>query len=338
MIRVAVISFAHVHAEGYLRALARRADVELLSCDPDGGSDPDRGAALAARVGVAFVQSLREVSAWAPDAVVVASENADHRRYVEWAAGQGFHVLCEKPIATTVEDGRAMVAACAQAGVQLMIAYPVRFSPMFQELKRLVDAGGLGRILHVYGTNNGKIPVGERAWFGEKERSGGGSLIDHTVHIADLLDVLLDGRAAADVHAAVNNVLYPELVDVETAGVVTVRYEGGPIASIECGWSHPRSHPTWGGLALTVVGEKGIVELDAFPRLAEGLAAGSGVGRWYGGGPDLDALMLDEFLSAIATGRAPASDGASAIRSLSIVESAYRALSLQSAETASSPE
>lgn len=331
MTRVAVISFAHVHAEGYLRDLSGRPEVELLSFDPDAGDHPDRGAFLAARLGVPYAADLDEVSQWSPDAVVIASENVDHRRYVEWAAAEGCHVLCEKPIATTAADGRAMVEACEKAGVHLMIAYPVRFSPQFARLKSIVDRGDLGRILHVYGSNNGKIPVGERAWFGMPDRSGGGSLIDHTVHIADLLDLLLDGAPAEEVQASANNLLYPDLVEVETAAVVTVRYAQGPIATIECGWSHPPAHPNWGGLVLTVVGEHGIVEFDAFPPLADGLSARDGTGRWYGGGPDLDALMIDEFLSAIAEQRSPAPDGASALRSLSVAESAYCSLHVDGA-------
>ncbi len=59
------------------------------------------------------------------DAVVIGSENVRHRELTEMAASAGKHVLCEKPLATTVADGEAMIAACKSAGVQLMTAFPV---------------------------------------------------------------------------------------------------------------------------------------------------------------------------------------------------------------------
>ena len=67
-------------------------------------------------------------------------------------------MLCEKPIATTLEDADAMTAACAAAGVQLMIAHPVRFAPAFVGLREVVAAGTLGEIVSIAGTNNGRIP------------------------------------------------------------------------------------------------------------------------------------------------------------------------------------
>lgn len=88
-----------------------------------------RGAELATELGVAYVDTYDEAFAWKPDAVVIAAENSRHRALVERAAAAGVHVLCEKPLATTVEDAIAMRDACETAGVLLMVAYPVRFSP-----------------------------------------------------------------------------------------------------------------------------------------------------------------------------------------------------------------
>lgn len=319
--RIAVISFAHVHAESYLTQLAARADVEVIGCDP-GGEGPERGRSLSARLGVGYVDTLAEVETWAPDAIVIASENVDHRRHALWAAEHRWHVLCEKPLATTLDDGIAIVEACNSAGVRLMIAHPVRFSPAFTELCAAASRGEIGALLAAQGSNNGKSPVGSRSWFGDPVLAGGGAIMDHTVHLADLFDALLGGVHAAQVQAEANNILFEDELTVESAGIVSIRYEDGFVATVECGWTHPSNHPTWGGLDLTLVGAEGVIEFDGFPPLAQGYAASGPV--VVAGGPDLDAAMLDEFIGALLDGREPQPNGAAGLRTLEIVDAAYR--------------
>ncbi|MFE9439086.1 Gfo/Idh/MocA family protein [Streptomyces sp. NPDC006602] len=327
--RVAVLSFAHVHAATYIGLLRDRDGIELITADPDAPpDDPTRGRDLAERLGVAYADTWDEVFALSPDAVVVTSENARHRHLVERAAAIGAHVLCEKPLATTEADARAMIDACARAGVGLMTAYPVRFSPAFTALRRALADGLLGGLISVHGANNGSNPARSRPWFADPELAGGGALADHTVHIADLVDALLDGEQAAEVYAQANSILDDggPAPDVETAGLVTIRYPGGVVAAVDASWSHPPDHPTWGGLALTCVGEKAIVEFDAFPPLLGGFDTATGRDRWEAGGADLDAAMLDEFLDAARTGRRPSPDGESGLRTLRIVLAAYESL------------
>ncbi|GAA3977889.1 Gfo/Idh/MocA family oxidoreductase [Streptomyces plumbiresistens] len=327
--RVAVLSFAHVHAATYIGLLRDREDIELITADPDAPpDDPTRGRDLAERLGAAYVDTWDEAFALSPDAVVVTSENARHRHLVERAAAAGAHVLCEKPLATTEADARAMIDACARAGVGLMTAYPVRFSPAFVALRRALADGLLGGLISVHGANNGSNPARSRPWFADPELAGGGALADHTVHLADLVDALLDGEQAAEVYAQANSILDDggPAPDVETAGLVTIRYPGGVVAAVDASWSHPPDHPTWGGLAMTCVGEKAIVEFDAFPPLLGGFDSATGRDRWEAGGADLDAAMLDEFLDAVRTGRRPSPDGESGLRTLRIVLAAYESL------------
>jgi predicted dehydrogenase len=328
-VKVAVLSFAHVHAATYIRLLRDRDGVELLTADPEGPpDDAGRGRALADELGVAYADGWDEVFAWRPEAVVVTSENARHRHLVERAAAVGAHVLCEKPLATTEEDARAVIDACARAGVGLMTAYPVRFDPAFTTLRDALADGSLGRLISVHGSNNGTNPARSRAWFADPELSGGGAVADHTVHLADLMDALLDGEPAAEVYAQANTVLDADHVPagVETAGLVSIRYPSGVVAAVDCSWSHPPRHPTWGGLSMTCVAERAIVEFDAFPRLLGGFDSGAGRDRWEPGGADLDELMLGEFLDAVRSGRAPRPDGEAELRSLRIVLAAYRSL------------
>ncbi|MFF0159913.1 Gfo/Idh/MocA family protein [Streptomyces sp. NPDC005263] len=327
--RVAVLSFAHLHAATYIRLLRDRDGVELITADPDAPpGDPTRGRALAEHLGVDHADSWDEVFASRPDAVVVTSENARHRHLVERAAASGAHVLCEKPLATTEADARAMIDACAHAGVALMTAYPVRFSPAFTALRRALADGSLGGLVSVHGANNGSNPARSHSWFADPELAGGGALADHTVHIADLVDALLDGEQAAEVYAQANRILDDggPTPAVETAGLVTIRYPSGLVTAVDASWSHPPDHPTWGGLAMTCVAEKAIVEFDAFPRLLGGFDSRTGRDRWEAGGADLDAAMLDEFLDAVRTGRRPSPDGESGLRTLRVVLAAYESL------------
>ncbi|MFF3374144.1 Gfo/Idh/MocA family protein [Streptomyces sp. NPDC002680] len=327
--RVAVLSFAHLHAATYIRLLRDRDGIELITADPEAPpGDPTRGRALAEGLGADYADTWDEVFALRPDAVVVTSENARHRHLVERAAASGAHVLCEKPLATTEADALAMIDACARAGVRLMTAYPVRFSPAFTALRGALADGSLGGLISVHGANNGSNPARSHPWFADPELSGGGALADHTVHIADLVDALLDGEQATEVYAQANSVLDDggPAPDVETAGLVTIRYPGGLVAAVDASWSHPPDHPTWGGLAMTCVAEKAIVEFDAFPPLLGGFNSVTGRGRWEAGGADLDAAMLDEFLDAVRTGRRPSPDGEAGLRTLRIVLAAYESL------------
>ncbi|GAA3095242.1 Gfo/Idh/MocA family protein [Streptomyces rectiviolaceus] len=323
--KVAVLSFAHVHAAGYLRLLSRMPGVEVIGSDPDTGSAAPgelRGHAFAEEMGVAYAQTYAEAFAWGPDAVIVCSENARHRPLVELAASHGVDVLCEKPLATTVEDGEAMLAACHAAGVRLGVAFPVRFSPAYAAVKAAVASGEAGRVLTVSGANNGSMPASRR-WFADPELAGGGALMDHTVHIADLLDDLFGEARPVDVYAQTNNRMYEGEVEAETSGLVTVTYDNGSVATIDCSWSHPRSHHSWGGLELTVVGERATLEMDAFDQSVHGYSERRGQGLELPFGADLDERMLRAFLYGPGDGGTDVADGEGGLRTLKIVTAGY---------------
>jgi 1,5-anhydro-D-fructose reductase (1,5-anhydro-D-mannitol-forming) len=335
-LRIGVLSFAHTHAVGYLSALRAMPDVEVIGSDPDGVStgpatDELRGRDLAEALGVEYADSYDELFAWSPDAVVVTSENARHRELVERAAAAGVHVLCEKPLATTWEDGLAIRDAVERAGVLLMVAFPVRFASAFAKLRATHDAGALGQLFSVRGANNGMLPL-SRDWFTDPALSGGGALADHVVHIADLLEALT-GSAPRTVTAVTNRVLHAERAGVrssadptggapagaETGGLVSITYEDGLIAAIDCSWSMPDTSAVWGGLTLDVAGTGGTVSLDLFGPAAHGIVAATGLPIELRYGADLDATMLRTFLDAVRTGVQPQPDVRVGLRTLSIV-------------------
>lgn len=319
MRRIGIFSFAHMHAASYAEALAAHPDAELVGiADPD----PARGQAMAAQFGTDYYASETALLDRGLDGAVVTSENVHHRRLVEEAAGAGVKaILCEKPLATTTEDARAMVSACAAAGASLATAFPCRYSPAFKRLRQQVQAGTIGDVLAIRGTNHGKMPGG---WFVDTSLSGGGAVIDHTVHVADLNRLLL-GREAAEVYAEIGHGFYHEAW--EDTGFLSIGYEGGVFATLDTSWSRPPSFPAWGDVTLQVVGTEGVLDLDMFAQNLvryESRSGGSGV-VWDHWGSGTDAGLAADFLR-LAAGR-PAPDlatGEDGLRALAVAEAAYQ--------------
>jgi predicted dehydrogenase len=322
-LKVGVMSFAHVHAWSYLAQLLAADGVEVLSADPGGRAEPGetpRGADFAALLDAPYVDSYEELFAWGPDAVVICAENTRHRELVQLATAAGAHVLCEKPLAATVEDAREIVDLADAAGVLLMTAFPIRFTPSFRELSARVAAGEVGEVLAVLGTNNGKIPMGDRRWFTDPELAGGGALVDHVVHCADLLDVLL-GEAPETVFAHANGILHADQHPaVETGGLVVLGYPSGVIATIDCSWSQPATAAVWGDVTLQVTGTAGVISMSAMGRAIAGTDVDGHV--WLPFGADLDGLMVDHFLECVRTGDRPRPDGAAGVRATRVAAAA----------------
>lgn len=322
-LKLGILSFAHLHAAGYASVLADRPDVELRVAD----EDPERARQWAERFGVPDAGSYEALLDWGPDGVVVCSENARHRPLVELAARAGAHVLCEKPLATSLADGRAMIEACERAGVHLMTAFPVRFAAPIEAFAARLREGALGAIHGVEGVNYGTMPGRAHPWFIDPELAGGGAVMDHTVHVADLLRWMLDSEAV-EVYAQTNRLLYPD-VQVETAGLLVVTFANGVVATIDCSWSRPYAYPTWGTVRLEMVGDKGVASVDAFrPTMA---VYSDGPGRdgpkeagWLPLGSNPDAGMLEEFLTSIREERPPRPDGWDGYRATEIAFAAYR--------------
>src|SRR3712207_5065296 len=122
-VRVGIVSFAHAHAPPYASVLASLDMAHFAGISDD---DASRGRQAAQRFGVSFFEDARRLFE-AVDAVVICSENSSHARDAIAALESGVHVLCEKPLATTSADARAMIRASEEAGRQLRTAFPVRY-------------------------------------------------------------------------------------------------------------------------------------------------------------------------------------------------------------------
>jgi predicted dehydrogenase len=251
-----VLSAAHVHAGSYAACLNVLPNVDFVAV---WDNDAERGQNAASVWNVPFQPDLNALLE-AVDAVVITAENARHAELTKAAAAANVAVLCEKPLATSKEDGEAMIAACKEAGVPLMTAFPCRFSPVAMRLKETVDSGVIGKILAIKGTNRGKNPGG---WFNDVSLAGGGAVMDHTVHVADLIH-WITGAKPATVSAEIDNSFYHG--DFDDTGNVFIRYEDGMFATIDTSWSRPKSFPTWGDVTLEIIGETGTLYGDLFAQ------------------------------------------------------------------------
>jgi predicted dehydrogenase len=317
-VRVGVISFAHVHAPAYAAVLAglERADFVGLT-----DADADRGREAAERFGVRYFDDADSLLG-SVDAVVICSENKNHARDAIPALRAGVHVLCEKPISTTVDDARAIISASEASGSQFRTAFPVRYLPSIVRAKEIVWEGSLGRILAVNGTNHGQIPGG---WFLDPGLAGGGAVMDHTVHLADVLRWMLDVEVRS-VYAEVDS--FFGATQTDDAAILTLELQGGPFAdgifaTIDPSWSRGEGYPTWGDVTMRIAGTTGVLDVDPFARPLRTFDHETRVPSWSYTGADMNELMLADFLRGVANNEPAGASGLDGLRTLEVVLAAY---------------
>ncbi len=315
--RAGIFGVGHVHSQAYVHNLRRSPGVELIGISE---TDPvmrrewtDRNDA----VGFATDAGLIEAGV---DLGVVCSPTNAHLQSVELMAAAGIDVLCEKPLATNVADARRIVEVCEAAGVKLMTAFPMRFSPSLRTGAEWISEGRVGELLAITGTNRGHLPTGYAPWFADPVLAGGGAVMDHTVHVADVIRWWL-GSDPDQVYAETNKILHPE-VDVETGGLITIGFSGGAFATIDCSWSRPDNYPTWGGLEIEVVGTEGVFTIDAFAQRFDMWSKGTTT--WVDWGSDTNQLMIDHFVGAVRGDHPLAVTGRDGLRATEIALAAYR--------------
>lgn len=283
MLGVALLSVAHLHATGYVAALKGHARAHIVGVWDD---DAKRGKAYADKHDLTFVRDRDRLLAIA-DAAIICSENRKHLDNVRAAAPRP--ILCEKPLVTSDAEADEMRRAVGD-GI-FMTAFPCRYHPAWARAKERVAA--IGELKAITATNRGQCPGG---WFVEESLAGGGAMIDHTVHVADLLRDLL-GRDPSSVYAQTNSRMYGRNTD-DTA-MLALDYEGGPFVTHDSSWSRPAGFRTWGDVTMEIVGENGIVELDMF---GAGLLRTSGATYLDGISPGTDGLMVEAFLASVLDG------------------------------------
>jgi len=200
-------------------------------------------------------------------AVYVASPNHTHRGLVEAAAAAGLPVLCEKPMATTMADAEAMVAACAEAGVLYGTAFDQRFHAAHRAAAGLVAAGRLGTVTAIRIVYACWLPAdwaGDN-WRIDPARAGGGALMDLAPHGLDLSSYLL-GEPLIEV-AAIGQARVHRYT-VEDGALLMARSRSGVMVQMHVAYNCPETLPR---RRLEIVGTAGqLVATDTMGQTAGG--------------------------------------------------------------------
>jgi predicted dehydrogenase len=293
--------------------------------------DPDREHArwVCEDFAVPYVDDAEElVSAAGVEAVVVCSANADHRRDVELAAAHRRHVLCEKPVATSLEDAHAMVEACARAGVQFHLAFVSRFLPVVSRARTAVREGRLGDLVGLVGGNRGHppLPPSYPGWIVDPMAAGGGALLDHSVHVTDVMRHI-SGLEVSQVSAEAGSLLWD--LPVDDVALVSLRFTSGAVGSIDPSWSVPEGNPWDYDFYLRLVGTDGSLAVSGAAESLQLVSAREDRPRGLrlaSFAEDADRVMLEAFLGSVRAGAVqdPCATGADGIRALAVALAGYR--------------
>lgn len=318
--RIGMMSFAHLHAESYIGNLRAVPDVELIGIADD---EADRAAHYAGAFSAPLFPSYQALLAEKPDGVVICSENSRHRELVEMAVAAGVRtILCEKPLATTLDDARAIVELARNSGTRVMTAFPVRFSAPIREARTMIQAGKLGQIYGCNATNQGENPSVHRSWFVDPRLAGGGAVMDHTVHVVDMLRWVFDAEIT-EIYAEVGDLFPAPGTAVDTAGVLMISWSNGAFVGLDCSWSKPNYYPTWGNVKIEFVGERGLVAVDVFGQRFTGYQHANRRPLWTYWGSNIDQGLINEFCASIREDRPPAVSAYDGLKALEAVVAAY---------------
>ena len=202
------------------------------------------------------------------DAIVVAATNATHARMTIDALNAGSHVLCEKPMATTLEDAQKMIRAAEKNGKQLMIGHNQRLEIVHQKARDILQSGRLGKVLSfttTFGHQGADFWAidAEKTWFFKKDDAGLGVLGDLAIHKLDLIRWLLDDDFT-QVCAFSDSLskTYPngQLIDVEDNAVGILRTQKGAIGTLTVSWSYKKENNS-----STIYCQEGILEIFTHP-------------------------------------------------------------------------
>jgi predicted dehydrogenase len=264
------------------------------------------------------------------DIVYIVLPNALHAEYVVRAARAGKHVLCEKPMATSVSDAQRMVDACKLASRKLMIAYRCQYLPEYRALIEMARSRALGDIRMIE-ANNGQNNADNGQWRMIRAMSGGGSLPDVGIYCLNAAR-FITGEEPVEITARTSQPKNdPRFREVEDICAFTLRFPSGVLANCSSGYSYHENR------SLRVLGANGWAGLDpafGYDNLTMQIGRRSGNSqsieqrRWSS--PSQFALEMDAFAEAIAADHIPLTPGEEGLQDMKIVEAIYQAAALGS--------
>jgi predicted dehydrogenase len=252
------------------------------------------------------------------DALLFSTPHDQHLANVQLAARYRKAVLLEKPIARTLEEADAAIAAAEGAGITLMVAENVHFMPAFRAARRLVRRGAIGAVRHVL--ISARVHREPSGWRRQREAVGGGSLIDGGIHYVHALREW--GGPVARVAAAAPPGLFPGVEGEDTACVLLSFRSGavGMLVHSLAAPGAPRTQEAWvtgtaGSLGVDSRGRYLVLRGRGGPRRTRVLRDPRGL-----------ATQLREFVAAVRGRRPPALLAREARQDLAVVLAAYRSI------------
>ena len=256
------------------------------------------------------------------DIVYVCLPNSMHAEYVIRAAKAGKHVMCEKPMAVSVKECQAMIAACKAAGRKLMIGYRSHFEPHNLEGMRLGRSGALGK-LRYFRSEHGFTIGDPSQWRLKRALSGGGSLMDIGIYALQASRYMTGEEPLAVTAQESTDRSDPRFREVEDQIAFTLEFPSGVIGSCHSMYSANQNH-------VLLVGDKGRVEMEPATRY-------NGNKMWTGRdgreqavdpppGPGKNQFVgqLDHLSQCIVANKEPIVGGEEGLRDLRIIEAIYR--------------
>ena len=322
-VRIGIVGFDHPHALRFAPMLAAHRHASLAWIAED-GINAGVAQAMADRLGVPHAREPADDV----DAVYIATRPGLHRGVVERLAPRGIHILCDKPIALTAEDGHAIVESARRAGVRLMVPFNPRGQDGPRAIKERIDRGELGEIRLVHAVKVGKVPLTipgiDASWLVDPTEGRFGGFGDIGLHALDALRWLI-GREARRVYARIHRGVRPDLA-VDSIGTATIEWDGGAVSTLTAGWANPDGFPTFLDARFEVVGSKGAARVDhpyqdlrvADESRSERLAAARTDAVWN----------LDSFIDAVRRDVEPPITGEDGLRALELLLACYRSSEL----------
>jgi predicted dehydrogenase len=252
-VRYAVVGLGHIAQVAVLPAFAHAKNSELAALVT---GDPTKAKKLADKYDVPafhydnFEEAVENENI---EAVFIALPNTQHRPFTERAARAGVHVLCEKPMATSEKDCRAMIAACEKADVRLMVAYRLHFAPAHLQAIALARAGRLGD-LRFFSSIFGMQVKADNIRTDPKD--GGGPLRDLGVYCINAARYLFDEEPLEVRAITMAKEGDKRFTEVEEMATAVLRFPGDRVAQFTCSFGS-------GNVAsLELVGTKGVLRIE----------------------------------------------------------------------------
>ncbi len=296
MIKIGMLSFAHVHANGYAKQVNENERAQITAI---WDHMEDRGKSAAEQYKVPFYSDLDKILELDIDAVVVNVETNMHPEVMVAAAKAGKHIFTEKALAITVDGCDEIIEVVEAAGVKFMISLPSRCSKELLLAKKAIDDGilgditfGRGRVAHCASLD--KWFSGGSAWFVDAELAGGGALFDLGCHRMDVIRWMM-GKPSK-LMAIVNNFSPNYEIDDNSATIIEFANKG--IGMVDVSFVH-RSGPN----PFEILGTEGSITMGAGPlSLTSTKLSDDEIKEYIANGPDSPPPPMQQWINAIEDG------------------------------------